>query len=269
VGEISRMPRSIWKKFGEVALPALKTFLWKLVELSARFVGLGVTLAGNRVNYHGNRMSVDNPAVTQLDKGLMVYGLFEAEELEAVRRYLDPALPVIEFGGFIGCLACAANKLLDDPARHIVVEANPQVIPKLETNRNSNDCQFVVLHGCIAYGADHVYLYQSGVSSSVESANHKGDPVEVPTATLSSVVQQYDTPVFSLICDIEGAEVDLVREEAALIEKSAHTIIIEIHSNMIGSDRVDWLLSRFGELGFVQVHRELDVHVFRNVALSG
>ncbi len=63
---------------------------------------------------------------------------------------------MIEFGGAMGVVACLTNKRLIHPEKHIVVEANPEILSLLKDNRDRNNCQFTILHGAIAYGTEEV-----------------------------------------------------------------------------------------------------------------
>ena len=73
-------------------------------------------------------------------------GDYEAEERELIRSYLRPEDSVLELGACIGAVSCTTNKLLADKSRHVVLEANPKLIPMLEHNRNVNGCGFTVLN---------------------------------------------------------------------------------------------------------------------------
>ncbi len=79
------------------------------------FVGRLVELFGNRVKAHGVMISVDNPLVTTRQKSTLFFGIYETPEFELSRRYLDFSLPTIELGGSIGGVACAINKLQENP----------------------------------------------------------------------------------------------------------------------------------------------------------
>src|SRR5580698_4591709 len=81
---------------------------------------------------------------------------YEAAERQAVARYLRRDIPVVELGGSMGVVACVTNRLLKDPAAHVVVEANPLVIPQLELNRALNRCQFEIVNRAIAYEMETV-----------------------------------------------------------------------------------------------------------------
>src|ERR1700733_14422719 len=86
----------------------------------------------------------------------LITNQYELPERRAVLRYLRRDLPVVELGGSMGGGACTTNKLLRDPSAHVVVEANPLVIPQLELNRKLNGRGFEILNCAIAYGADSI-----------------------------------------------------------------------------------------------------------------
>ena len=74
-------------------------------------------------------------------------------------------------------------------------------------------------------------------------------PVTVDAARLQDLVQERGFGKFSLVCDIEGLEYDLVCQEAGTL-KNADTIIMETHARYIGEDKLELMLRKLEELGF-------------------
>jgi len=175
---------------------------------------------------------------------------YELPERQAVARYLRRDLPVIELGGSIGVVACVTNKLLKDPKAHIVVEANPLAIPYLERNKQRNRCEFEIVNRAIAYGADTV-TFRPSSDMCGNSITAEGDQpsVTVPTSQLRDLVRHRGFSRFTLVCDIEGLEYDLVQHEADVL-KNADTIIMETHARLIGKDKNHSMMTRLKELGF-------------------
>ena len=116
---------------------------------------------------------------------------YEDFERRAVLQYLRPEIPVIELGGCIGVVACITNKLLNNPADHVVVEANPNVLSHLNENRTANQCEFEVLNAAIAYDTETVTFVPSMDfwGSSLEQKNG-GEPVTVGTVQLRDIVSK-------------------------------------------------------------------------------
>ncbi len=175
---------------------------------------------------------------------------YELPERRAVARYLRRDLPVIELGGSIGVVACVTNKLLKDRTAHIVVEANPLAIPHLQRNKQLNRCEFKIVNSAIAYGTDAV-TFRPSSQMCASSINSEGDepPVTVPTAQLGDLVRLHGFSRFSLVCDIEGLEYDLVCHEADVL-RNADTIIMETHARLIGERKIRSMMTRLQELGF-------------------
>ena len=193
----------------------------------------------------------------------LVKGEYEDFERRAVLQYVDPEHPVIELGGCIGVVACITNRRVKRPRLHVVVEANPEVIPQLEENRRRNRCEFEILNAAIAYGPSSVTFSPArdwwGNSLQQEDA---GSTVTVRTTSLREIVNERKFDAFTLICDIEGHEYDLLMNDADVLRK-VDTLILETHARMIGEAKTNRLLSQLEELGLRMVDRESFVVVMK------
>jgi FkbM family methyltransferase len=188
---------------------------------------------------------------------------YEAPERRAIARYARRELPVVELGGSMGVVSCITNKLLQDPTAHLVVEANPLAIPHLEANKKLNQCRFEVVNRAIAYGSDTV-TFRPNSSMCGNSITADGDlsPVTVQTARLGDLVRERGFTRFTLICDIEGVEYDLVCQEPEVL-KSADTIIMETHDRFIGAEKTRLMMGKLASLGFSLVEETEFVAVLR------
>lgn len=222
-----------------------------------------VALLGDRISLDGASFDLSHPAVTPDCKSLMFLGRYEQAERYVLKRYLDPGLPVIELGAAMGVVSVLTNHRLKDPSRHIVVEANPELIPVLERNRDLNGCSFTVVNKAVGYATDAVTLYlgQSILESSAQVARARA--VTVPAVTLGDLADEYGFGSFMLICDIECGEVELVRCEAETLRNRVQAILIEIHEQYLPATDVADLLNRLRSFGFTQVYRDRKVYLFR------
>lgn len=188
-------------------------------------------------------------------KLFLLNGQYELPERRAVKRHLRRDLPVIELGGALGVVACTTNKLLTCPADHIVVEANPLAIPQLTSNKESNHCEFKIVNRAIAYAVDTVTFHPTIdlASNSLESDGTQlygtEQPVTVKAIQLGTIVTEHGFGRFSLVCDIEGKEYDLVGNEIEVLKK-ADVIIMETHARLIGEEKNRLLISRLTDAGF-------------------
>ncbi len=213
-------------------------------------VGKLVELAGNRIRIDGLRFSVDCPAVSTSHKSTLWFGLHEVEERALLHRYLPPSLPVVEFGGGLGVISCLANRKLACPDRHVVVEAIPAMAALLVRNRDLNHCQFRVVNAALAYGSSAVTFSVSEqfVASGLNSG--LGTSISVPSITLGQIVDEAGFDGFSVICDIEGAEMDLVVNELSLLAHCATFILVEIHPAILGEGRASQIVEDLTRAGF-------------------
>ncbi len=235
-----------------------------------RWYGQTIESRGNVVVVDGCRFSLDSPVITTESKSKFMFNQYEWPERQAVARFVNPNLPVVEFGGSIGVVSCLTNRKLDCPQRHVVVEANPALVPLLLQNRDQNDCAFEVLPRLIAYGSDRATFYAHNSNFVISTAtpiavDEHVEAVEVETIDLKSILDQYDFDRCTLICDIEGGEWDLVQNESDTLRDRVATMIVEIHEDYLGEERVKDLFGELRALGFEQVFSELDTFVLRQV----
>lgn len=230
--------------------------------LTGRLVEIG----GNRVTVHGLTFSVDHPSIRTRDKSAVCRGLHEAAEVTLIREHLGADLPVIEVGGGIGFVSCHINRQLLDPGRHVVVEANPDLIPALETNRRLNACAFQIRSAALAYGAEWIEL---GVESwATGRIGGGGNRRNVPATTLAALMHESGFPRANVVMDVEGTEVDVVEREGPLLAERIRTVILETHPSVSGGMRVAKMFGALGTLGFVERARIQHVVAFDNIALA-
>jgi FkbM family methyltransferase len=190
-----------------------------------------------------------------LTKLFLLDGRYELPERRAVKKHLRRDLPVIELGGALGVVACITNKLLSHPAAHVVVEANPLAIPQLTLNKESNRCEFEIVNRAIAYAVDAV-TFRPTVDIASNSIDSEGpqlhgteQPVTVEAVQLGKLVADRGFSKFSLVCDIEGKEYDLVCHEIEVLKK-ADVIIMETHARLIGEEKCKFLIAKLTDAGF-------------------
>lgn len=224
------------------------------------------------VRLDGCRFDAGGGAAGRELREMMLRGLHEKPEREALARFLDPDAPVVEFGACIGVVSCLVNRRLADKSRHVVVEANADLLPTLAGNRDRNDCRFEIVHAAVAYGAREVTFHvaedplSSRVGGELPAASRA---VTVPAVTLAEVLDGRGFERCTLVCDIEGAEVELIRRERGVLAGRVSTLIIETHDRLLGDAAPPGGTKHaVEELGFEAVYEGGDVYVFRNLLLT-
>ena len=194
---------------------------------------------------------------------------YERFERHAVLQYVRPEYPVVELGACIGVVSCVTNRALKNPKCHVVVEANPNVIAILQDNRDRNQCEFEILNMAIAYDLPSITFSPANDfrGTSLRAHNSYEKPsVTVPTAQLGEIVEQRGYDCFTLVCDIEGHEYELVQREPHILNR-VDTLILETHARLIGEDKNRAVLKKLAYLGFRTIDQDLFVVVMRRNAL--
>ncbi len=242
-------------------------FRYFFFQSDNNFIGRYVEIVRrNRVKIEGLTIRTDSSAVPRHHKSQLLQGRYERPERNAIKQYLDVTLPVVELGGSIGVVACMTNKMLKNPKAHIVVEANPNMAVTLHQNKALNHCEFDIVERAIAYGSEEISFYQMGFSSSiVPVSSHE---MRVKTTTLSNIISERNWQRFSIVCDIEGAEVDLVANEMTILKNRVPLLIVELHDFIVGENRIQEMMSHLNSIGFEKLSQEKNVYVFKNNNLS-
>lgn len=218
-----------------------------------RFKGTLVALRGNRVHMDGMTYSVE-PFSSTL-KSTLARGRHEEPERNLVRRWLPPDVPLVELGGGMGAVSCLANRKLSDPTRHVVVEANPAMVPLLSTNRDLNRCRFTVLNCALGYDSDTITLDLDPDFVGSSAVGRVGNStVVVRTTTAATIMADHGFEQCGIICDIEGAEAELIEREFPELGERVRYIMAEFHPHIIGRDATERLFELLQTMGFL--HKE-------------
>jgi FkbM family methyltransferase len=209
--------------------------------------------------------SVDNPLIHVRMKSTLADGSYERGERTLIERFLPRELPVVELGGAIGVVSCFTNRRLLLPERHVVVEANPDLIPTLAINRDLNACAFSVRHAALGYDSDDVDFYSgaSFLGGSIAPVSERS--IRVPAVTLKAVLDESGYSKASVIADIEGAEASLVEREWDVLRSRVEWLIFEFHPSILGANRTERIFARLRSIGFEERARYDCVAAFENL----
>lgn len=229
--------------------------VWQL----GRFVGFPTEI----VRLDGCKFTLDEELLPANVVDLLLENNYEAPEREALKKYLDPDSPVIELGACLGIVSCLTNRRLRQPEKHVVVEANPTLVPMLAQNRERNGCHFRIVHAALSYGADTSTFK---VNDNILASSLNGDEqqaVVVSTVSLQQLLDELSFEKATLICDIEGAELQMVEHELDVLRDRVSMIIMEIHDRMVGDEPTQRMLDRLESAGFRMVSKDRDVVVMK------
>lgn len=157
-------------------------------------------------------------------------GDYETPERKLIEQHLRSDVPVIELGGSLGVVTAFAAKRLNSDTVLISVEANPSILPYCRKNLDANRVgPGEVLHRVVAYGSKTAQFY---VSDNIHISRTDPFPgakrIDVGVTSVTEILGKIKSENFQLIMDIEGAEVDVIREEAGIFSRCL-LAIIEFH----------------------------------------
>jgi len=238
--------------------------LFNVKMLSYDEAGRWAERFGNRARVDGVTIHLDNRLLPLFFKGSIIANKYEIYERQIIQNNLPDHEPVIELGASIGVVSCTVNRRLAAPAQHVVVEANPELIPTLKKNRDMNRCQFAIVEAAIGYGNDSIPFFSNGMSLA-GSIYGKGQTMEVPAKTLQAIAEDAGFRHFTLISDIEGSEIGLLEHEMDFVREHVGLILMETHDETpYGEDGVKLVLEKLAANGFEMVDSIRNNYCFRN-----
>lgn len=182
-------------------------------------------------NYKGFKFLTDEQMGRRLDEGW-----YEAEEISLLN--LIPGIEnssILELGGCLGVVSVITNSKLKNKQNHVVVEANPKLIPYLENNKRINDCEFNILNAMISTTSDGVfYSYDKFVAGSAHRTDNKEKNKTKHTVDVmvyEDVEDKYNLNFDVLIIDIEGGELDFLNEIRDI--KGINHVLVELHEQQM------------------------------------
>jgi len=195
------------------------------------------TVFANRVPHRGVVVDTRHREVKMSVKAALLWGIYESGETRFIQKYLKPTRDVVELGASLGVVTSHIARAVGTKHQIVVVEANPKLLDSIETNvrRNCSGARLAVVHGAIFYPSGdepapasiHLQIGNTNTDSSV-GGGASATSVAVPVTTLSQILESHTINDYTLICDIEGAEIGLLEREKAALARCA-LLIIELH----------------------------------------
>jgi len=123
--------------------------------------GVYFTLMGNKYKTEGVELLIPSEVTDIKFRGQFPINFYEKQERRYLKQYLNPEATVLELGACLGVVSCVTNKLLTHPERHVVVEANPNLIQFIERNREHNGSGFQIEHCMVSDQKSNPFFYWS------------------------------------------------------------------------------------------------------------
>lgn len=207
----------------------------------------------DRVPNRGITYDTSDPIVSSRVKAMLLWGLYERAEIGFIQRHIRTDRDVVELGASLGVTGSHILHRIDAGRRLVAVEANPLLTAPLgrALAAAAPADRWSVQHAAISYGGTEVRL---AIDEFATQGSRIGeDGVTVPATTLGRVVAGNGLDRYSLVCDIEGAEADVLQAEGEVLAR-CDSAVLELHPSPTTS--VDDLVTLLTDVhGFAVVAR--------------
>lgn len=203
----------------------IKVFVGSM--LTAGPVGRIMKRLGLCVRGHSLSIQLADDAVPPRIAAAIALRLHERSERKLIRRWLDKTAGTIELGSGFGSITVAIDQHTSGK-RIVAVEANGDLADYLSRQfGESPSC--TVIHAAVGGGdGTAMFLKDAGILGSHLATDSSEGAIPVPTVSLSQLVAALACPMFNLVCDIEGAEFELIGGATDLLA-NCRAIVIELH----------------------------------------
>ncbi len=178
----------------------------------------------NIITIGGVKLDITNLDLFTKQVFLLSSQNYEKDEGELIEKYLPSDIDVVDLGAGVGFTACKASKLIKN-RQLIALEANENLIPIMKRNMSLNSCNYIIRNLAYSPDEEEVSLLMS-FGGTFAASSVKNDLVTNPdkilkvnSTSLFSIIDANNFERFSLICDIEGMEVELLNTELELLVK--------------------------------------------------
>jgi FkbM family methyltransferase len=174
-------------------------------------------------------------------------GRYEGSEAKALNLLLRPDDVYFELGGGLGFMSTLAARVVTDPARLHVYEANPELIPVIEKTWATNGVAAHVHHCMLGSGKGEHEFHVSRAfwASSGHIAYGGSRTITVPQRDFLKQLEKRAATF--VMMDIEGGERDLL---ALTLPPRVRAVVAEYHPQIIGTDTVEALWANLESQGF-------------------
>jgi len=208
--------------------------------LTAGVIGKFLAAAlGDKIPCRGLKFSTADPIIHPRVKAALFWRLYESAEIRFVNTYVPHALDVVELGSSIGVLSCFIRKRIAPECRLICVEADPRLARQWSVNLSLNRCAHnaYLVSKAISYGScpgtqGSFLPGTKNTEGRLVSSEAEDQGIRVDCVRLSDIIAEHINGDFSLVCDIEGAEAEILHSEPQAFNRCRFAMM-ELHKSTL------------------------------------
>jgi FkbM family methyltransferase len=179
-------------------------------------------------------------------------GAGEPEVQDALQCHLRSGMTFYDLGANIGFFSLLAARLVGEQGRVIAFEADPEIAARLREHVDRNKARCVTVAEMAVWSQASKVLFErvDPAASPDRGLGHvaraaSANTIEIEAVTLDDFARASATPPDFIKCDVEGAEVEVLRGAQRLLAEKRPGILCEIHSEENRSALLDEFI-RFG-----------------------
>lgn len=188
---------------------------------------------------------------------------YEQAEVKFCREELNFGDNVLELGGSIGVVSAVIRSRIGPDALHVIVEADDTLADVCLENarKGANPNRVFIVNAAIDYSGSTFVNFQVGQNSHTGRLSQSASGKKIRAIRAIDCIAPFADEHFSLVCDIEGAELNLVRYDGPVFDRCKR-IIMELHPAIYprGEDDKRFIMAAIGNLGFRNVGQAGDVY---------
>lgn len=247
----------------------MKKLIFQL--LCNRFIGSIITfLFQNRIPSIKEKLTayyVPLDYTNEIIRSMIFFGFYESAERRMINKYLPININVVELGSSLGIISSQIINKLNGNCSVIFLEANSYLISNIKKNiqRIQTFNNYKIENKAISYSNDTVVVLNIS-NNNTEVRLHSVplnsiSTITVPTCRLSDLYITKQN--YTLVCDIEGAEIEILIYDSESLNHCSN-MIIELHSSTFQKNeyQIDDLVQMIKSKGFSLVARDGNVFFF-------
>ncbi|MEQ8925275.1 MAG: FkbM family methyltransferase [Fulvivirga sp.] len=221
-------------------------------------------LVNNTFSVKGAIINTDSKFITNTTCAHLFFRMYESSEIRFVLKYINPQTTILELGSSIGVIASVLSCNVQKLEFHCI-EANLNLMETLKENLDKNVSGNYGLYNYAVVGNDNnsQLYFQTGNDSTTGHICHEKTDLIIPTITLSEFLATRKIKEYTLICDIEGAEVEILKNDSKALDL-CQMVIIELHETSYSNSfySIEKLSKIIIECGFKVVEKDGPNYVF-------
>jgi len=180
-------------------------------------------------------------------------GTGELSVQQTIVKHLRPGMTFYDLGANIGFFSLLAARIVGNAGRVVSFEADPEIAARLRENAEHNHFMHVTVEQLAVWSKSGTVTFariDAGKSTDrgqghVTSEHSVGELISVEAVALDEYCRTVPAPDF-VKCDVEGAEIEVLRGARELLTEKRPVFLCELHSE----ENRQSFLEEFAALGY-------------------